>query len=103
MRIGAGVMAPGMTSGTSIPGDEMTVDERARHQLFVRLEEVIGPDEATTLMEHLPPGGYTELATKQDLENLKNELLAKIGQGTRTIVFALVAVVVSISSVALFR
>jgi len=81
----------------------MAVDERARHDLFVKLEEVIGPEQATTLMEHLPPGGYTELATKQDVEVLKNELLAKIGQETRVIVFALVAVVVSISSVALFR
>ncbi len=81
----------------------MTVDERGRHQLFVKLEEVIGAEEATTLMEHLPPGGYTELATKQDLEALKHELLAKISQETRVIVFALVAVVVSISSVALFR
>jgi hypothetical protein len=81
----------------------MSVDERSRHLLFVKLEEVIGPDSATTLMEHLPPGGYTELATKQDLLVLKNEILAKIGQETRAIVFALVAVVVSISSVALFR
>ncbi len=81
----------------------MAVDERARHQLFVKLEEVIGPEPATTLMEHLPTGGYTELATKQDLDALKHELLAKIGQETRVIVFALVAVVVSISSVALFR
>ncbi len=81
----------------------MAVDERARHQLFVKLEEVIGPEQATTLMENLPPGGYAELATKQDLDALKHELLAKIGQETRTIVFALVAVVVSISSVALFR
>ena len=81
----------------------MSVDERARHQLFLKLEQTLGSDEAVTLMEHLPPGGYTELATKQDLENLKNELLEKISQETRTIVFALVAVVVSISSVALFR
>jgi hypothetical protein len=81
----------------------MSVSERARHQLFVKLEQMLGSEEATTLMEHLPPGGYTELATKQDLEVLKNELLAKISQETRVIVFALVAVVVSISSVALFR
>jgi hypothetical protein len=81
----------------------MSVDERARHQLFIKLEQTLGSEEATTLMEHLPPGGYTELATKQDLEVLKNELLAKISQETRVIVFALVAVVVSISSVALFR
>jgi len=69
----------------------------------VKLEELIGPEQATTLMEHLPPGGYTELATKQDLAALEERLLAKIGQETRVIVFALVGVVVSISSVALFR
>lgn len=69
----------------------------------MKLEELIGPEQATTLMEHLPPGGYTELATKQDLAALEERLLAKIGQETRVIVFALVGVVVSISSVALFR
>ena len=37
------------------------------------------------------------------VDALKHELLAKIGQETRTIVFALVAVVVSVSSGALFR
>jgi hypothetical protein len=81
----------------------VSVDERARHQLFLKLEKTLGSDEAVTLMEHLPPGGYTELATKQDLAALEDRLLAKISQETRTIVFALVAVVVSISSVALFR
>jgi hypothetical protein len=54
-------------------------------------------------MEHLPTGGYGDLATKQDLGSLEDRLSAKIGQETRVIVFALVAVVVSISSVALFR
>jgi hypothetical protein len=81
----------------------MAVDERARHRLFLKLDEVLGAEDATTLMETLPPIGYDELATKQDLEALKHELLAKISQETRVIVFALVAVVVSISSVALFR
>ena len=56
-----------------------------------------------TLMETLPPAGYQDLATKQDLEALEHRVLAKISQETRTIVFALVAVVVSISSVALFN
>jgi len=54
-------------------------------------------------METLPPVGYTELATKQDLAALEDRLVAKIHQEMRVIVFALVAVVVSISSVALFR
>jgi hypothetical protein len=63
----------------------------------------LGSEEAVTLMEHLPPGGYADLATKQDLAALEDRLLAKMSQETRIIVFALVAVVVSISSVALFR
>ena len=33
----------------------MVRDERSRHQLYLRLEEALGPDAATTLMEHLPP------------------------------------------------
>jgi hypothetical protein len=85
----------------------MAVDERARHQLFVKLEELLGPEEATTLMETLPPLGYAGLATKQDLVALEHKLLAEIrhdmSNQTRTLVFALVGVVLSISSVALFR
>lgn len=83
------------------------MDERARHQLFVKLEQVPGEEEATTLMETLPPVGYTELATKQDLVALEHKILAEIrheiSNQTRTLIFALVGVVVSISSVALFR
>jgi hypothetical protein len=85
----------------------MTVDERARHQLFVKLEEVLGAEEATTLMETLPPVGRMDVATRQDLVSLKHEILAELRQDianqTRTLVFALVGVVVSISGVALFR
>jgi hypothetical protein len=83
------------------------VDERARRQLFVKLEEVLGQDEATTLMDTLPPVHHDEIVTKDYLDmrlkGLEDRLAAKIGQETRTIVIALVAVVVSISSVALFR
>jgi hypothetical protein len=45
----------------------MTVDERARHRLFLKLEEVLGSEEAGTLMAHLPLGGSADLATKSDL------------------------------------
>jgi hypothetical protein len=48
----------------------MPVDERSRHALYLRLEEVLGREEAATLMESLPPGGWAEVATKPDLENL---------------------------------
>jgi hypothetical protein len=92
---------------TEVKETTMAVDERARHQLFQRLEQVLGPDEATTLMETLPPVGHADLATKEDLVALKHEILAEmhreISSQTRTMIFTMVGVVISISSVALFR
>jgi len=49
-------------------------DERARRELMVRLEEVLGPDQAATLMENLPPRPWSELATKDDLVPLKADI-----------------------------
>ena len=46
----------------------MAIDERARHRLFERLEAVLGTEEATILMEHLPPVGWADVATKRDLD-----------------------------------
>lgn len=36
-----------------------------------RLREIMGDEEAASLMEHLPPVGWAEVATKTDLENLR--------------------------------
>ena len=52
----------------------MVLDERFRHQLYLRLEQVLGPDAATTLMEHLPPVGWADVATKRDLAALDQRL-----------------------------
>ncbi len=57
----------------------MSIDERTRHRLFVKLEAVLGPDDATTLMEwglmeHLPPVGWADVATKSDLVLLRRDL-----------------------------
>ena len=52
----------------------MVLDERSRHQLYLRLEEALGPDAATTLMEHLPPVGWADVATKRDLDALEQRL-----------------------------
>jgi hypothetical protein len=49
----------------------MALDERARHHLYLRLEEQLGPEAATTLMEHLPPTGWADVATKRDLDLLR--------------------------------
>ena len=52
----------------------MSIDERSRHALYLRLEDVLGPGEASTLMEHLPPVGWADVATKQDLDHLGESL-----------------------------
>jgi hypothetical protein len=52
----------------------MVLDERSRHQLYVRLQEALGPEAATTLMEHLPPLGLADVATRRDLALLKADL-----------------------------
>lgn len=49
----------------------MDGNEERRFQLHQRLDEVLGRDDANTLMEHLPPVGWSDLATKQDLEHLR--------------------------------
>lgn len=55
----------------------MAIDESSRHQLHVRLEEVLGSDEAAVLMEHLPPIGWADVATKHDLEQVEARLVAR--------------------------
>ena len=48
----------------------MAITEETRHHLFKRLEEVLGPEEAATMMEHLPPVGWADVATKRDLDHI---------------------------------
>ena len=52
----------------------MAIAEEQRHKLHQRLDEVLGEEQATTLMEHLPPVGWADVATKRDLDVLRIEL-----------------------------
>lgn len=51
----------------------MSVDEHARHELYTKAIELFGEKDATTLMAHLPPGGWPNLATKQDILLLRQD------------------------------
>ena len=100
----------------------MALNERARHELFLRLEQALGPESAETLMEMLPPVGWADVATKHDLAALeermnlrfdlseqkmlagfRGELLAQsnaISGQMRTLVIANVGSVLSIAALA---
>ena len=58
----------------------MSVDEVSRIRLARRAVEVFGEAEAATLMEHLPLGGVSNLATKDDLKILGAELRLEMSE-----------------------
>jgi hypothetical protein len=49
----------------------MAIDEGSRHRLYEKLDQLLGSEEATTLMSLLPPVGWADVATKQDLTILR--------------------------------
>jgi hypothetical protein len=55
----------------------MAITEPSRHKLYQRLEKVLGAEEADTLMEHLPPVGWANVATKDDLARLEAVMNAR--------------------------
>jgi hypothetical protein len=52
----------------------MSVDERRRLQLADAAKRALGDDAGVTLMEMLPPVGWADVATKQDLVLLRSDL-----------------------------
>ena len=55
----------------------MSVSEEERHELYLELERIHGRERATTLMAMLPPVGWADVATRQDLERLETRIDAR--------------------------
>lgn len=55
----------------------MSVSEEERHELYLELERTHGREKATTLMSLLPPVGWADVATRQDLERLETRMDAR--------------------------
>ena len=90
------------------------IGEDRRLALMHRLTEVLGEEEARTLMESLPPTYWYNLATKDDLRalkewaearfekvdaeftNLRGEMKQMFAQQTRTLMFMLMGFAVTI-------
>jgi hypothetical protein len=58
----------------------MSVSEFQRHEVFKWLEERMGPERAETMMSMLSPLGWSEIATRRDLEALEARLDARISE-----------------------
>ena len=56
----------------------MPVDDRTRLNLHRKLDAVLGPEEADTLMAHLPPVTWNEVATKDDLRTVETVLRSEM-------------------------
>lgn len=53
----------------------MAITEETRHQLYRRLQTTLGGEDAHVLMQHLPPVGWADVATKADLLVLRSDLV----------------------------
>ena len=52
----------------------MTVSESARYEMHKELRTRLGEPVADTLMEHLPPSGWSDVARTSDLQLVKGDL-----------------------------
>jgi hypothetical protein len=59
----------------------MRVDDRTRLNLHRKLDAVLGREEADTLMAHLPPVTWNDVATKDDLHTLETTLRSEMHVG----------------------
>lgn len=55
----------------------MAVTEESRHEMHQCFDGVFGPQVANTLMEHLPPVGWADVATKRDLDQFEGRMAAR--------------------------
>ena len=53
----------------------MTISEAQQFDMQVGLRSSLGDDVANTLMEHLPPSGWSDVARKQDIVDIRQDLI----------------------------
>lgn len=54
----------------------MTVSEQQRYEMSLGLRRLLGDDVANTVMEHLPPSGWSDVARLRDIELVRSEVHA---------------------------
>ena len=56
----------------------MSITEASRFQLRTAIGQILSEEAADTLMELLPPVGWADVATKTDLQHLRDEIKGDI-------------------------
>ncbi|MEY2627330.1 MAG: hypothetical protein RJB08_1089 [Actinomycetota bacterium] len=56
----------------------MSITESQRFELHQVLRNELGVSVADTLMEHLPPSGWSDVARRADLETIRKEIVNEI-------------------------
>jgi hypothetical protein len=75
-------------------------NEAARHHLYNELGGVLSPESTSELMRLLPPVGWADVATKQDLAMLEHRLRAEISDSLRRQTVSLVGVMLTLFAIA---
>lgn len=58
----------------------MAISERERLKSYEKLGETLGPELAGTMMELLPPTGWDDIATKDEVRSLGSALRGEMGE-----------------------
>lgn len=72
----------------------MAISEARRFKLHGKLRDVLGDDLGTTLMEHLPPSGWSNVARQDDMDR-RFDALEKELRATKAGLRFLIGVVVA--------
>ena len=75
------------------------IDERTRHEMYLGLEASLGTTVADSVMQHLPPVGWADVATRQDLEHLELKLEGRLhAEINRLLLFLFPTIISSLAS-----
>jgi hypothetical protein len=58
----------------------MAISEARRFELHGKLRDVLGDDVGTTLMEHLPPSGWSNVARQDDMDRRFDAIEKRLDQ-----------------------
>lgn len=78
----------------------MAISEHDRYELYKWFEAQAGAHLANTMVAHLPPTGWADVATKRDLDHLADRLRVEVHRELRLHLVAFVGINAALLSAA---